>query len=112
MPVNYAAGSLVVRKITSKDPELHLTMSMKKLELYTTLACPHCKTMKKTIGEVLPEFEDQYQFSEVSASSPLGYIKSLKNNIHSAPTLLIDGRVVARSAISKTELINILTSEL
>ncbi len=112
MPVNYAAGSLVVRKITNKDPELHLTLSMKKLELYTTFACPHCKTMKKTIGEVLPEFEDQYQFSEVSASSPLGYIKSLKNNIHSAPTLLIDGRVVARSAISKTELINILTSEL
>jgi len=85
---------------------------MKKLELYTTLACPHCRTMKKTISDVLPEFSDQYQFKEISASSPIGYIKSLKNNIHSAPTLLIDGRVVARTAISKTELTNILTINL
>ncbi|KAF0195383.1 MAG: hypothetical protein FD166_2959 [Bacteroidetes bacterium] len=85
---------------------------MKKLELYTTFACPHCKTMKRTISEVLPEFEGQFQFSEISASSPIGYIKSLKNNIHSAPTLLIDGRVMARTALSKTELINLLKSEL
>lgn len=85
---------------------------MKKLELYTTLACPHCKTMKKTIGEVLPGFADLYQFKEISVSSPIGYIKSLKNNIHSAPTLLIDGRVVARTSISKTELTNILTTNL
>ncbi len=85
---------------------------MKKLELYTTLACPHCRTMKKTISDVLPEFPDQYQFKEISASSPIGYIKSLKNNIHSAPTLLIDGRVVARTAISKSELTNILTINL
>lgn len=83
---------------------------MKTLELYTTFACPHCKTMKRTITEVLPGFTDHYQYKEISASSPLGYIKSLKNNIHSAPTLLIDGRVVARTAISKTELINILKS--
>jgi glutaredoxin len=83
---------------------------MKKLELYTTFACPHCKTMKRTIAEVLPEFEGEYQFSEVSASSPIGYIKSIKNNIHSAPTLLIEGLVVARTALSKTELINLLKS--
>jgi glutaredoxin len=85
---------------------------MKKLELYTTLACPHCKTMKRTIGEVMPDFNNQYIFTEISASSPLGYLKSLKNNIHSAPTLLVDGRVVARTSISKTELIHILKSEL
>lgn len=85
---------------------------MKKLELYTTLACPHCKTMKRTIEEVLPDFTDKFDFKEISASSPPGYIKSLKNNIHSAPTLLIDGRVVARTAISKTELTNILKSDL
>jgi glutaredoxin len=85
---------------------------MKKLELYTTLACPHCKTMKRTIEDVLPDFISQYKYNEISASSPLGYIKSLKNNIHSAPTLLIDGRVVARTAISKTELINLLKSDL
>jgi glutaredoxin len=84
---------------------------MKKLELYTTLGCPHCKTMKKTIGEVIPDFNNQYKFTEISASSPLGYLKSLKNNIHSAPTLLLDGRVVARTAISKTELLNILKTE-
>ncbi len=85
---------------------------MKKLELYTTLACPHCKTIKRTIEEVLPDFISQYKYSEISASSPIGYIKSLKNNIHSAPTLLIDGRVVARTAISKTELINLLKTNL
>ncbi|MHC1775268.1 MAG: hypothetical protein AB9834_07590 [Lentimicrobium sp.] len=84
---------------------------MKKLELYTTLACPHCKTMRRTIDEVLPDFTGQYKFSEISASSPLGYLKSLKNNIHSAPTLLLEGRVVARTAISKTELLNILKTE-
>ena len=85
---------------------------MKTLELYTTFACPHCKTLKKTIEEVIPEYSEQYQFREISASSPLGYIKSLKNNIHSAPTLLIDGQVVARTAISKTELNQILKSNL
>ncbi len=85
---------------------------MKKLELYTTFACPHCKTMKRTIDEVLPDFIGQYKFSEISASSPIGYFKSLKNNIHSAPTLLIDGRVVARTSISKPELIHILKTEL
>ncbi|MBK6963294.1 MAG: hypothetical protein IPH20_04960 [Bacteroidales bacterium] len=85
---------------------------MKKLELYTTLACPHCKTMRRTIDEVMPDFIGQYKFSEISASSPLGYLKSLKNNIHSAPTLLIDGRVVARTSISKAELLHIFKSNL
>lgn len=85
---------------------------MKTLELYTTLACPHCRTLKKNINEVLPGFTGQYQYKEISASSPLGYIKSLKNNIHSAPTLLIDGRVVARTVISIAELTQILKSNL
>lgn len=83
---------------------------MKKLELYTTFACPHCRTMKKLIGDVLPDFTDVYQFKEISASTPVGYLKSIKNNIHSAPTLLIDGQVVARNSINKTELINLLIS--
>jgi len=85
---------------------------MKTLELYTTFACPHCRTLKRNINEVLPEFTGHYQYKEISVSSPLGYIKSLKNNIHSAPTLLIDGLVVARTAIGITELTQILKSNL
>lgn len=85
---------------------------MRKLELYTTPACPHCLALKKVIQEVLPEFADKYSFKEISAASPMGYLKSLRNNIHSAPTLLIDGKVVARTALSEKELTLILKTNL
>jgi len=85
---------------------------MKKLELYTTLGCPHCVTMKRNLEKILPDFSDAYQFKEISASSPIGYLKSLKNNIHSAPTLLIDGKVVARTALNPSELTQLLKSQL
>jgi glutaredoxin len=85
---------------------------MKKLELFTTPACPHCLALKKTIQDVLPAFADKYSYKEFSAASPIGYLKSLRNNIHSAPTLLIDGKVVASAALSEKELTLILNTNL
>lgn len=78
----------------------------KKLELFYGLTCPHCRTLKKMLKEILPEFEDKFELKETLVSSPAGWIKSAKLGIHSVPVLAIDDEIIFRSLPTKEELIN------
>jgi len=80
------------------------------IEMYYTLTCPNCKILEKMLKEVLPQFEDKFEFKKTLASGPIGYIKSLKLGIHSVPTLLINDKIIFRSVPSKEDLIKVLQS--
>ena len=80
------------------------------IEMFYTLTCPNCKTLKKMLVEVLPQFENKFEFKKNLANSPIGMFRTLKLGIHSVPTLLINNIVVFRSVPTKEELINKLSS--
>ena len=81
-----------------------------KIEMFYTFTCPNCKTFKKMIEDVLPQFEGEFVFNKTLASSPVGFIRTAKLGIHSVPTILINNKIVWREVPSKQELINKLKS--
>ncbi len=79
-----------------------------KLELFYGFTCPHCRTLKKMLKEILPQFGDKYELKETLVSSPMGWIKSAKLGIHSVPVLSLNDKIIFRSLPSKEELIKTL----
>ena len=80
------------------------------IEMFYTLTCPNCRTLKRMLDEVLPQFENRFEFSRSLANSPLGLIRTMKLGINAVPTLLIDNKIVYRSVPTKDELIDKLNS--
>lgn len=80
------------------------------LEMFYTLTCPNCRTLKRLLDEVLPQYGDKFKFSRSLANSPMGMIRTMKLGIHAVPTLLIDDKIVFRSVPTKEELIDKLNS--
>ncbi|WP_353851492.1 thioredoxin family protein [Tenuifilum sp.] len=81
-----------------------------KIEMYYTLTCPNCKTLKKMLKDILPDFGDRFELKTTLANGPVGMVRSMKLGIHSVPTLLINNEIVFRSVPTKQELINKLNS--
>ena len=81
-----------------------------KIEMFYTFTCPNCKTFKKMLEDVLPQFAGEFVFNKTLASSPIGFIRTAKLGIHSVPTILINNKIVWREVPSKQELINKLKS--
>ena len=77
-----------------------------KIEMFYTLTCPNCKTFKKILAGVLPQFKDKFEFKKTLANSPIGFIRTAKLGIHSVPTILIDNKIVWKEVPTKQELIN------
>ncbi len=77
-----------------------------KIEVFYTLTCPNCRTLKKMLSEVLPEFGGKFDFKTSLANSPLGMFRTMKLGIHAVPTMLIDNEIAFRSVPTKEELIN------
>jgi len=77
-----------------------------KIEMFYTLTCPNCKILKRMLEEVLPAFNDQFQFKKSLANSPVGIIRTMKLGIHSVPALLINNEIVFKSVPTKQELID------
>jgi thioredoxin len=77
-----------------------------KIELFYTLSCPSCKVLKRMLQEVLPDFQEKFQFKKTLASGPIGMIRTMKLGIHAVPALLINNEIVFRGAPTKQELIN------
>ncbi len=75
------------------------------IEMYYTLSCPNCKTLKRLLDEVLPEFGDKFEFKKTLANGLPGMIKTMKLGIHSVPALLINNEIIYRSVPKKQELI-------
>jgi len=80
------------------------------IEMFYTLTCPNCKTLKRMLDEVLPLFGNKFEFSRSLANSPMGMIRTMKLGIHAVPTLLINDKIVFRSVPTKEELVNELKS--
>ncbi|MEI7830484.1 MAG: thioredoxin family protein [Prolixibacteraceae bacterium] len=76
------------------------------IEMFYTLTCPNCRTMKRMLQEVLPEFGDKFKFETTLANLPIGMIRTIKLGIYAVPTLLIDHKIVFREVPSKQDLIN------
>jgi len=76
------------------------------IEMFYTLTCPNCKILKRMLEEVLPQFNDKFQFKKSLANSPLGMIRTMKLGINTVPTLLINNEIVFKVVPTKQELIN------
>lgn len=74
--------------------------------MFYTLTCPNCKTLKKILKNVLPDFGDKFELKTTLANGPAGMVKSMKLGIHAVPTLLINNEIVFRGVPTKEELIN------
>ncbi len=81
-------------------------MNKIKIEMFYTLTCPNCKTLKQILKDVLPEFVDKFELKTTLANGPIGMVRTMKLGIHAVPTLLINNEIVFRSVPTKQELIN------
>lgn len=45
-------------------------MSKHTIELFYGLTCPHCRTLKKILKEILPAFDERFELKETLVSSP------------------------------------------
>ncbi|MCD6596914.1 MAG: thioredoxin family protein [Bacteroidales bacterium] len=81
-------------------------MNTNKIEVFYTLICPNCKTLKIMLNEILPDFGNKFELKRTLANSPMGFIRTTKLGIHSVPTLLINDQIVFKGVPSKQELIN------
>lgn len=77
-----------------------------KIEMFYTLTCPNCRTLKRMLQEVLPEFGEKFRLETTMANLPVGMIRTMKLGIHTVPTLLIDNKIVFREVPAKQDLIN------
>ncbi|MHC1702350.1 MAG: thioredoxin family protein [Tenuifilaceae bacterium] len=80
------------------------------IEMFYTLTCPNCRTLKRMLDEVLPQFGNKFDFKRSLANSPMGMIRTMRLGIHAVPTLLIDDKIVFRSVPTKEELIKTLNN--
>jgi predicted DsbA family dithiol-disulfide isomerase len=80
------------------------------IEMFYTLTCPNCRTMKRMLREVLPEFGEKFKLETTLANLPIGMIRTMKLGIYAVPTLLIDHKIVFREVPLKQDLINKLKS--
>ncbi len=88
-------------------------MDVKKpipVEMFYTLTCPNCRTLKRMLDEVLPGYGNKFEFTRSLANSPMGMVRTMKLNIFAVPTLLINNEIVFRSVPTKEELIEKLNS--
>jgi len=76
------------------------------LEMFYTLTCPNCKLMQRLLNETLPEFGEKFVLKKTMANGPLGMIKTMKMDIHTVPTLLINNEIAFKQVPTKQELIN------
>ncbi|MBU5574898.1 MAG: thioredoxin family protein [Candidatus Aenigmatarchaeota archaeon] len=70
-----------------------------KIEVYYTKNCPKCPAAKQICKELAKEFNLEY--SEIDIEENL--IDALQKGIASAPTVLIDGKIVSRSSVPEKE---------
>jgi len=77
-----------------------------KIEMFYTLTCPNCKTLKQMLKDVLPEFGNRFELKTTMANGPVGMLRTMKLGIHSVPTLLINNEIVFRGVPAKQELIS------
>jgi len=77
-----------------------------KIEMFYTLTCPNCKTLKQMLNDVLPEFGDKFELKTTLANGPIGMVRTMKLGIHAVPTLLINNEIAFRRVPSKKELID------
>ncbi len=80
------------------------------IEMFYTLTCSNCRTLKRMLDEVLPQFGNKFELNRSLANSPMGIIRTMKLGIHAVPTLLIDNKIAFKSVPTKEELINKLNS--
>ena len=80
------------------------------IEMFYTLSCPNCRTMKRMLQEVLPDYGEKFKLETTMANLPLGMIRTMKLGIYAVPTLLIDQKIVYREVPLKQDLINKLNS--
>ncbi len=76
------------------------------IEMFYTLTCPNCRTLKRMLQAVLPEFGEKFKFETTLANMPAGMIRTMKLGIYAVPTLLINNEIVFREVPSKQDLIN------
>lgn len=75
-----------------------------QIEMFYTMTCSNCKTLKRMLDEILPQFGNRFVFKKSLANSPMGMIRTMRLGIHAVPALLIDNKIVYRSVPTKAEL--------
>ncbi len=76
------------------------------IEVFYTLTCPNCKTLKRLLNEVLPTYGNKFELKQTLANMPIGMVRTMKLGIHAVPTMLIGNEIIFRSVPTKEELID------
>lgn len=84
---------------------------MIKIQFLTMPGCHNCEAAKKIFDEIMPEFSDKVEFTEIDMTTPKGQELVQKYGIMSSPGIIINGELFSTGGVDKERLIKKLKNE-
>jgi len=78
---------------------------MNKIQFLTIPGCHSCEAAKKIFDEIMPEFKDKVEITEIDITTPEGQELTQKYGIMASPGIVINGELFSAGGVDKEKLI-------
>jgi len=78
---------------------------MVKIQFLTMPGCHNCAAAKKIFDEILPDFKDKVEVTEIDMMTPEGQELVQKYSVMASPGIVIDGELFSTGGVNKEKLI-------
>ncbi len=83
---------------------------MNKIQFLTMVGCHNCEAVKKIFKEILPEFKDKVEMTEIDMTTPEGQKLVQKYSVMASPGIIINDELFSTGGVNKEKLIEKLKS--
>lgn len=83
---------------------------MNKIQFLTMVGCHNCEAAKKIFDEVMPDFKDTAEVTEIDISTEEGQELVQKFSIMSSPGIIINDELFSTGGVNKDKLVEKLSS--
>jgi len=78
---------------------------MVKIQFLTMPGCHNCAAAKKIFDEILPDFKNKVEVTEIDMMTPEGQELVQKYSVMASPGIVIDGELFSTGGVNKEKLI-------
>jgi len=77
---------------------------MIKIQFLTMVGCHNCEAAKKIFDEIMPEFKDKIEVTEVDIASTEGQELAQKYSVMASPGIVINDELFSTGGVDKEKL--------
>lgn len=81
-----------------------------KIQFLTIPGCHSCEAAKKIFDEIMPEFKDKVEITEIDITTPEGQDLTQKYSVMSSPGIVINDELFSTGGVDKEKLLEKLKS--